>query len=120
MTMSRPLTARSFVGAWLALLCLTALTFGLSHVPLGAAATPVALVIAVGKASLIALVFMGLVRADFAARFTLVGAGMLLVLLLLVVVLDATTRAPGARPVQSSNDTAAKAATSARGAATSE
>ena len=99
--MERPVAARTYLWTWAALLMLTATTFALSHVELGAASTTIGLIIAVGKASLIALVFMGLSRSDFTMRFAFVGAVMTLLLLVLVVSLDVTTRSPLARPLGS-------------------
>jgi len=95
--MSEP-TPRAYIINWVALIGLTALTFGLAHVDLGAWNTPVAIAIAVAKAALIALIFMHLIVEGFVFRFVLVGATLLLLLLNLVVLLDASTRFPLATP----------------------
>ena len=99
--MEQPVAARTYLWTWAALLVLTAATFALSHIELGAASTALGLIIAVCKASLIALIFMGLSRSDFTMRFALVGAVMTLLLLVLVVTMDVTTRSPLARPLGS-------------------
>ena len=64
------------------LLLATGLTFGLSHVPLGAAEVPVALGIGAFKALVVGAVFMELARDRFGHRFTL-GVAALLVLTLI-------------------------------------
>ncbi|MBS2026314.1 MAG: cytochrome C oxidase subunit IV family protein [Deltaproteobacteria bacterium] len=99
--MEKPLEARTYLWTWAALIVLTAATFGLSHVELGGISTAIGLIIAVAKAALIGLVFMGLLRADFTMRFVPAAALMTLLLLLLVVTLDVTTRSPLARPLGS-------------------
>lgn len=91
-------SARGYLLNWLALLGLTALTFGVAHIDLGGWNTPVALAIALVKAVLIALVFMNLLHGSFTQRFVLVGAGLLVLLLTLVVLLDTSTRFPLATP----------------------
>lgn len=54
--------------AWVALVLLTLVSFGAHHLPLGAFATPVALSIALVKASIVALVFMHLLEEAFSIR----------------------------------------------------
>ena len=90
--MEKPVEARTYFWTWAALIVLTATTFGLSHIELGPASTGIGLIIAVGKALLIALVFMNLLRSDFTHRFILVGAVMTMMLLVLVVTMDVTTK----------------------------
>lgn len=92
---------RTYVITWLALLGLTALTFWLAHVPLGAWNTPVALGIAFAKATLIGLFFMHLVAERFTLRFVLVASALFVILLVSVVVLDAATRFPLSAPPDS-------------------
>ena len=96
--MEKPVEARTYFWTWAALIVLTATTFGLSHIELGPASTGIGLIIAVGKALLIALVFMNLLRSDFTHRFILAGAVMTMLLLVLVVTMDVTTRSPLTRP----------------------
>jgi cytochrome c oxidase subunit 4 len=86
--------ARVYAGAWVALLLLLAASFLLAHAPLGAWATPVALLIAVVKAAVIGAVFMHL----RGARASLVGAALtavaLVVTLVGFMVADVIQRAP--------------------------
>jgi len=96
--MTSEVSARGYLVNWIVLLGLTALTFGAAHVDLGGWNTPLALAIALTKAVLIALVFMNLLHASFTQRFVLVGAGLLVLLLTGVVLLDARTRFPLATP----------------------
>ena len=49
---------RTYIGVWIALMCLTVLTAGVSRIDLGPFNTVVALVIATCKASVVALIFM--------------------------------------------------------------
>jgi cytochrome c oxidase subunit IV len=77
-----------YVGALLALLVLTGLSFGLSFAPLGAAGPPVALGIAGVKVLLVAAVFMHLREAVFATRFVGVVTVLFIALLCLGVVAD--------------------------------
>ena len=96
--MAREPRPRSYVITWVALVALTALTFAAANVDLGSLNTPVAYAIAVGKASLIALVFMHLMAEDFTMRFVLVGAALVMLLLVAVVTLEAHTRIPLTAP----------------------
>jgi cytochrome c oxidase subunit 4 len=79
---------------WGGLIALTATSFGLSYAHLGALGIPVALGIALIKASLVVLVFMELLVEPFTVRVTLVTAFALVVLLVFFVVADVVTRAP--------------------------
>lgn len=89
---------RGYLLTWVALIGLTALTFALAHVDLGPLNSPISFAIAFAKAGLIASIFMHLVAEDFTMRFVLVGALLLVVLMVAVVTLDATTRFPLATP----------------------
>lgn len=51
---------RTYILVWIALMCLTGLTGGLSFINLGAGSTVIAFFIAVAKATLVALFFMHL------------------------------------------------------------
>jgi cytochrome c oxidase subunit 4 len=79
--MAHEVKGSSYVSAWLALLLLTAASFGADHLALGAWATPVALAIAVLKAGVVLLVFMHLLQEPFSVRF-LAGLNLLWVLLI--------------------------------------
>ena len=83
--MSEPLTpVRTFVLIWIALLVLTATTVAVAYLNLGDLSVAVALIIAVTKATLVALFFM---EIRYSAKMTqivlVVGLAWLLILLLL-------------------------------------
>jgi cytochrome c oxidase subunit 4 len=82
------------VAAWIGLLVLTATTFGLSFVDLGAASSIVALGIAGAKAVLVAVVFMHLVEEPFTVRAVAVVACLFVTTLVALVLLDVSTREP--------------------------
>jgi cytochrome c oxidase subunit 4 len=63
-----------YVLTWVALVALTALSFGASFMGLGALEIPVALIIATVKGGLIALVFMQLYGGRFAYAFAFLVA----------------------------------------------
>jgi cytochrome c oxidase subunit 4 len=85
-------TARTHLFTWLGLLALSALTFGLSFVPLGAAETPAALGIAAAKGLLIVLFFMHLVEQRATNALVLVFCLLMLFLLAGLSVADVLTR----------------------------
>jgi cytochrome c oxidase subunit 4 len=87
-----------YVACWLALALLTGLTFALSTVHLGEWSLAVALLIAVTKASIVALFFMHLWDHPGASRLVLVTAALFVVLLSTLVVADVLTRFPLALP----------------------
>jgi caa(3)-type oxidase subunit IV len=64
-----PRGIRRYVVAWLALVGLTALSFGLDRLHLGSLSTAIALGVALVKASIVFVVFMHLDREPFAVRF---------------------------------------------------
>lgn len=64
----QPTTGRGLVLTLVALLVLTAVSWVMSHVPLGPATTWVALLIAAVKAALVAIAFMEIRRASATAR----------------------------------------------------
>lgn len=86
----------SYVLAWLALLVLTAASFGATHLPLGslapAAALAIALAIASGKAAIVLLVFMHLIEASTPVRAVILTAFVYIVLLCAGIVADVVTR----------------------------
>ena len=65
----RPRSGRRYVRAWLALLVLTALSFGADRLHLGSLSTAIALAAALLKASVVLIVFMHLDREPFPIRF---------------------------------------------------
>lgn len=76
------------------LLALWATSFGLSFLPLGILALPVALGIALVKATLVVLFFMELVNERFTVNITLITALTMMGLLIAIMVTDVLTRAP--------------------------
>jgi caa(3)-type oxidase subunit IV len=60
---------RRYVYAWVALLVLTAISFGADQLHLGSISTGIALLVAVLKASIVFVVFMHLDREPFPIRF---------------------------------------------------
>lgn len=78
-----PQSGRPFVVALIALLCLTALTFGMHYVELGVASTVIALVIAAIKVLIVAAIFMEL-RESLAATRLIPIVTVLFVILLCV------------------------------------
>jgi cytochrome c oxidase subunit 4 len=68
-THAEPRSARRYVFAWLALVGLTALSFGVDRLHLGSISTAVALAVALVKASIVFIIFMHLDREPFAVRF---------------------------------------------------
>jgi len=60
---------RRYVLAWLALLVLTGVSYGVDHLHLGSISTAIALGVAVLKASVVFIVFMHLDREPFPIRF---------------------------------------------------
>jgi cytochrome c oxidase subunit 4 len=82
----------SYVLAWLALLVLTAASFGATHLPLGSLALTIALAIASGKAAIVLLVFMHLVEASATVRVVIGTAIVYIVLLSLGIVADVAAR----------------------------
>jgi cytochrome c oxidase subunit IV len=64
-----PRSARRYVLAWLALVGLTALSFGVDRLHLGSLSTAIALAVALVKAGIVFVVFMHLDREPFAVRF---------------------------------------------------
>ncbi len=85
--------SRKIVAIGIALVALAALSFTLSHVSLGVAALPVAILIAVGKAGLVVHFFMELSDARASAILAFISGILLLAILLVLAVADVETRA---------------------------
>jgi cytochrome c oxidase subunit 4 len=66
---SSPPSGRRYVYAWLTLLLLTLVSFGIDRLHLGSVSTAIALGVALIKASIVFVVFMHLDREPFAIRF---------------------------------------------------
>lgn len=86
------LTPLHHVLAYVALLALTALTFGLSFLHLGPWGPVLAMAIATGKAALVAAVFMHLVEQRFANTAVLLTGVLFVLTLLAFAALDVATR----------------------------
>lgn len=89
---TRRLGGMSYVLAWLALLALTAASFGSTYLPLGALGPPVALTIASVKAAIVLLIFMHLAEAGAVVRTVILTALVFIVLLVAGVVADVAAR----------------------------
>ena len=83
---------RTYLATWLALLALTAATFGLAFLPLGAFHVPVALLIAGTKGGLIVLFFMHLAEHRGTSRVTVLVWALLLATLVALTAADVATR----------------------------
>jgi cytochrome c oxidase subunit 4 len=91
---------KTYFIVWVVLMCLTALTFGISFIDLGVWSAVIAVVIAVAKATLIALIFMHMKYANPVTK--LVGLASLLWLGIMFVLTssDFFTRYFGTYPPQ--------------------
>jgi cytochrome c oxidase subunit 4 len=87
-----------YLVCWASLAVLTGLTFGLSHVELGAWAIAAALAIAITKATIVTLFFMHVWDHPGATRLILAGAALFVVVLAALVVADVKTRFSPALP----------------------
>jgi cytochrome c oxidase subunit 4 len=73
---------RTYIGTWLALMLLFALTLGSSFIPLGGFNTAVNVAIAVAKAALVAIIFMKLRMSSALVRLAAVaGVAWLMILI---------------------------------------
>jgi cytochrome c oxidase subunit 4 len=90
--MSKHVGTATYLGIWLSLLGLTALSYLLSFLRLGSPSLFVALGIAAIKASLVALFFMHLIEQRFSNRLTLGVAAFLVALLCTLTALDVRSR----------------------------
>ena len=92
--MSEPLTSvRTFVIIWIALLIFTGITVGVAMLNLGPFSVAVALIIAVIKASLVALFFMEIRYSHRMTQIVLIGGVFWLMILLLLSMTDYASRA---------------------------
>jgi cytochrome c oxidase subunit 4 len=89
---SRHLAGIYYVIAWIALLVLTAVSYGAARLDLAAAGPAVALGIATIKALIVLLVFMHLVEANATVRIVIGTALAFIVLLSLGIVADVAGR----------------------------
>jgi cytochrome c oxidase subunit 4 len=89
---SRHLAGIYYVIAWIALLVLTAVSYGAARLDLAAAGPAVALGIATIKALIVLLVFMHLVEANATVRIVIGTALAFIVLLSLGIVADVAVR----------------------------
>jgi cytochrome c oxidase subunit 4 len=87
-----------YVAVWAALVALTATTYAVSRVNLGAFNLPIALAIATLKASLVVVFFMHLWQHAPANRLVFLTALVFVALLMTLTVADLATRFPLARP----------------------
>lgn len=85
-------TVRSCVFTFIGLVVLTAVTFGLSFLHLGAFEVPVSLGIAGVKAALVLLFFMELIEESVSSRLALASGVVLLAILIAFAVADIVTR----------------------------
>jgi cytochrome c oxidase subunit 4 len=89
----KSISQRTTFATWLALLTLTAVSFGVSYVHLGTLNIPVALAIASIKAILVVLIFMELAVEKFSVQVTLAVSFVFVALLIGLMVADVATRA---------------------------
>jgi cytochrome c oxidase subunit 4 len=89
----RAISERATLLTLLALLGLTALSFALSYVHLGALNIPVAIAIAAVKATLVVTVFMELAVEKFTVKVSLIMGFVFAALLIGLMVADVVTRA---------------------------
>jgi cytochrome c oxidase subunit 4 len=89
----KSISARTTLLTFLALLGLTAASYAISYVHLGALNVPVALFIAVVKATLVVSIFMELAVEKFTVKLSLVMGFVFVVLLIGLMVADVATRA---------------------------
>ena len=83
---------RTLVLVWLALICLTGMTTGVSYVELGWMNIVIALLIAVFKASLVAWIFMGVRYTTSLTKLFVVAGLVWLGIMILITSSDYTSR----------------------------
>src|SRR5581483_6483603 len=83
---------RTLVFVWLALICLTGMTTGVSYVELGWMNIVIALLIAVFKASLVVWIFMGVRHTTTLTKLFVVAGLVWLSILILLTFSDYTSR----------------------------
>jgi cytochrome c oxidase subunit IV len=86
------LPIKYYIGVFLALLVLTALTTGVAFVDLGVWNTPIALLIAIFKASLVITIFMHLKWSNYLNRIVLVFSMIWLAILISMTLADNFSR----------------------------
>ena len=74
---------KAYIGVWTALMCLTAATAGVSYLELGPFNIVLALVIATCKATLVALIFMGVKYVSQKMTWVVIAAGLFWLFILL-------------------------------------
>lgn len=82
------ISKRTYIWVWVVLICLTALTGGVSFINLGAWSTVIALGIAVVKALLVATVFMHLLYEKQKVVWIWSAAGIIFLTILIVLTMD--------------------------------
>src|SRR5215472_16701906 len=98
--MEHIVSRKAYFGIWAALMVLTALTFGISFADLGVWSAVIAVLIAVTKATLIALIFMHMRYADRATQVVGVAALVWLMIMFVLTATDFFTRYAGPYPPQ--------------------
>ena len=93
-----PITIRSYVIAWSALVLLSGLTLALTFLPLGAFHVSVALLIAAVKSTFVVMIFMHMAEQDGSSRVALVVSILLLAILVALTAADIATRAVPVKP----------------------
>jgi cytochrome c oxidase subunit 4 len=88
----RHVSSAAYLATFGSLIALTALTFSVSFLELGAFEVPVALAIAMAKGTLVALFFMHLIEQRFVNRMVLIISVLFIALLVTLVVADVATR----------------------------
>lgn len=83
---------RTLVLVWLALICLTGMTTGVSYVELGWMNIVIALLIAVGKASMVAWIFMGVRYTTSLTKLFVIAGLVWLGIMILITSSDYTSR----------------------------
>ena len=79
---------KTYVGIWIALMCLTALTAGLSYIDFGAFSAAVALLIATIKGSLVVLFFMEVKYISHRQTYLVIIAGIFWLMILLLLAMS--------------------------------
>jgi cytochrome c oxidase subunit IV len=100
-------TGKKLVFAWLGLLVLTFVSFGISRFAHGAAEIGIAMLISVAKTLIVLFIFMHLIEQRFANRLIVILTFLFIVLLVSLVGADPVTRKtfaprpdPAARPYE--------------------
>jgi cytochrome c oxidase subunit IV len=92
MTTTHIPSVKSLVGVWIALICFTWTTVGVSYIELGEWNVVVALTIAVIKASLVAWIFMAVRYSTKLTRLFVVAGLVWLAIMILITSSDYSTR----------------------------